>query len=38
MHVLSLLWISDALIPCRKQQNSTLGLGDVQIAFNIQSA
>lgn len=38
MHALSLLWISDAPIPGRKQQNLALSLGDVWVAFNIQKA
>lgn len=38
MHALNLLWISDAFIPGRKQQNLALSLGDAQIAFNIQKS
>lgn len=38
MHALNLLWISDAFIPGRKQQNLALSLGDAQIAFDIQKS
>lgn len=38
MQSLDLHWIPDSLTPCRQELRSAHILGDIQIAFNTQSA